>query len=862
MRYLRHEAETGAGMEPEWLEWSFGREGDSHGALALNGSGYSVTGRVDRIDVDGSGSAVIRDYKGKTVHAGARWAQDGRLQAALYALAARELLGLEPAGALYQPIGKGDRRPRGFVAAGVARPLRQRRRRRARGARRRAAGGARRGAGGRARDEGGPDPPVPVALLAERLRLPRDLPGRRAGGGGGRVSAPRFTAEQRAAIEDRSGSALLAANAGSGKTAVMVERFVEAVLLDERPGRLDPGADVHREGGRRAARARAQAPPRPRRGRARALRRRVLDRDDPRLLRAGAARAAARRRPGPALRGARGGRRGAARRRRVRARARGVGGGARAAGGRPRGRLRRAACATSCSARTTRCAAAAPSRGCTIPAERPAPSGAALADARAVAAARAGGRRRRDPRQRGAQRARGLRAGAGRAAACRRPASWTRRSSGRARRRSPPRRARPTGRPGRPTGGPAPTTTRAPALRLLDELLRRFAAEYADGKAERAAVDFEDLELGVRDLLADDAERRRWSERFALLMVDEFQDTNRLQLDLLEALERGNLFAVGDEFQSIYRFRHADVEIFRERRAKLEAARVRGLRANFRSAPELLDVLDAAFAPVFGEAFQPLVAGRPREAGAGGGRRRRAAAVRPRPARGRAARRAARDRHEGLGRARGRARARRARRAAVAARRGALGRPPAARGGARRPPPGRRGRARARDRLAAPVRAGARGAGPAHLRRRRPRLLVPGAGPRRPRLPRRARQPARRDGLLRRARLAVLRRGQRRAGPARPGGPRGRARAVGRAARRGRRGRRGRRPAPARGSAPSRPRTATACCASRPSSPASAPAPSGSPRRRCSSARSPRRATTSRSSPARAASGGWRTCAS
>ncbi|HKG66247.1 MAG TPA: UvrD-helicase domain-containing protein, partial [Solirubrobacteraceae bacterium] len=162
------------------------------------------------------------------------------------------------------------------------------------------------------------------------------------------------------------------------------------------------------------------------------------------------------------------------------------------------------------------------------------------------------------------------------------------------------------------------------AVILLDELLARFAREYAEGKAERAAVDFEDLELGVRDLFSDEAERRRWSERFALLMVDEFQDTNRLQLDLLEALERdtdptspagtGNLFAVGDEFQSIYRFRHADVQIFRERRAKLDAARVRGLRANFRSAPELLDVLNATFAPVFGDAFQPLVAGRPRDA--------------------------------------------------------------------------------------------------------------------------------------------------------------------------------------------------------------------------------------------------------
>ncbi len=140
------------GWSREWLEWSFGREGDSHGALALNGSGYSVTGRVDRIDVDGSGRAVVRDYKGKTVHAGARWAQDGRLQAALYALAARELLGLEPAGALYQPIGKGDRRPRGFVRRRHARPLRQRRRRRARGARRRAAGGARGRARRRARD--------------------------------------------------------------------------------------------------------------------------------------------------------------------------------------------------------------------------------------------------------------------------------------------------------------------------------------------------------------------------------------------------------------------------------------------------------------------------------------------------------------------------------------------------------------------------------------------------------------------------------------------------------------------------------------------------------------------------------------
>jgi ATP-dependent helicase/nuclease subunit A len=159
-------------------------------------------------------------------------------------------------------------------------------------------------------------------------------------------------------------------------------------------------------------------------------------------------------------------------------------------------------------------------------------------------------------------------------------------------------------------------------LMLLDGLLDRFGRAYEDAKAARSGLDFEDLELRARDLLSDPAQRARWAERFALIMVDEFQDTNRLQLDLLEALERDNLFVVGDEFQSIYRFRHADVTIFRERAAKLAGApsplhsapggstRVRRLSANFRSREELLDVLNGAFAAELGPGFAPLVAGR------------------------------------------------------------------------------------------------------------------------------------------------------------------------------------------------------------------------------------------------------------
>ncbi len=146
------------------------------------------------------------------------------------------------------------------------------------------------------------------------------------------------------------------------------------------------------------------------------------------------------------------------------------------------------------------------------------------------------------------------------------------------------------------------------ALTLIDSLLARYGDEFTRAKRERAAVDFDDLELRAKHLLADEPTRQRWAERFALIMIDEFQDTNRVQLDILEALERDNLFAVGDEFQSIYRFRHADVTIFRGRAKALDA--VRTLTINFRSREELLDVINAAFAPEFGERFSPLRAGR------------------------------------------------------------------------------------------------------------------------------------------------------------------------------------------------------------------------------------------------------------
>jgi ATP-dependent helicase/nuclease subunit A len=150
------------------------------------------------------------------------------------------------------------------------------------------------------------------------------------------------------------------------------------------------------------------------------------------------------------------------------------------------------------------------------------------------------------------------------------------------------------------------------SLDLLGRLLDGFAGEFAGLKRARGALDFDDLELCARDLLLGDAGvRERWSERFELLMVDELQDTNPREMAILGALDRGNLFTVGDEFQSIYGFRHADVGIFRRRRREL--AREDGVRAlsrNFRSRPPLLAAINATFAPLFGPDFVPLVAGR------------------------------------------------------------------------------------------------------------------------------------------------------------------------------------------------------------------------------------------------------------
>ena len=115
LRYLRHEAQSESELEPSELELSFGLKDSELPALRLEPDGIEIRGVIDRVDRAG-GHALVVDYKsGKNVMGVAKWADKGKLQAPLYALVVKDLLGLVPIGAVYQPLAGDDLRARGVV---------------------------------------------------------------------------------------------------------------------------------------------------------------------------------------------------------------------------------------------------------------------------------------------------------------------------------------------------------------------------------------------------------------------------------------------------------------------------------------------------------------------------------------------------------------------------------------------------------------------------------------------------------------------------------------------------------------------------------------------------------------------------
>ncbi len=142
-------------------------------------------------------------------------------------------------------------------------------------------------------------------------------------------------------------------------------------------------------------------------------------------------------------------------------------------------------------------------------------------------------------------------------------------------------------------------------------LLERFAARYEAMKDTQGLLDFEDLQIKTAQLLEEHPDvAARYQAAFRHVMIDEFQDTNALQMRIARALSDGDLLTVGDDKQSIYRFRHADVSVFK--RLEAEAGTVQRLRANYRSHADVLGAVNGLFSSdaLFGEDFTHLAPAR------------------------------------------------------------------------------------------------------------------------------------------------------------------------------------------------------------------------------------------------------------
>lgn len=141
----------------------------------------------------------------------------------------------------------------------------------------------------------------------------------------------------------------------------------------------------------------------------------------------------------------------------------------------------------------------------------------------------------------------------------------------------------------------------------LVKAVEQIEKRLDEQKARTSSLDFDDLQLRALRLLDERPEvLRRTSNRYKFFLIDEFQDTNSLQRELMAKLALGpgkqaNLFIVGDRKQSVYGFRGADVDVFREMTAKIDSqnGRLVALNRNFRSQRPLIEFFNHTFVRVF-----------------------------------------------------------------------------------------------------------------------------------------------------------------------------------------------------------------------------------------------------------------------
>ncbi|MCC6094348.1 MAG: ATP-dependent helicase [Eubacterium sp.] len=123
------------------------------------------------------------------------------------------------------------------------------------------------------------------------------------------------------------------------------------------------------------------------------------------------------------------------------------------------------------------------------------------------------------------------------------------------------------------------------------DAFRRVFRAYEDWKRENCMLDFDDIITRCHALLTEHPDiLKRWQQKFAYILVDEFQDISPLQYEVVRllALPENNLFIVGDDDQSIYRFRGASPDLMLNFPKAYRNASVIALEENYRSTPEIL----------------------------------------------------------------------------------------------------------------------------------------------------------------------------------------------------------------------------------------------------------------------------------
>lgn len=151
------------------------------------------------------------------------------------------------------------------------------------------------------------------------------------------------------------------------------------------------------------------------------------------------------------------------------------------------------------------------------------------------------------------------------------------------------------------------------SLRML-RVAEQVGQHYDERKRLGGWLDFDDLLLKARDLLRDHPEvLKRAASGIELLLVDEFQDTDPIQTEIVRSLcgnelLSGKLFVVGDVKQSIYRFRRAEPQVFRDLRQEIPERGRLPLTTNFRSQPAILNFVNALFDGALGSEYEALSA--------------------------------------------------------------------------------------------------------------------------------------------------------------------------------------------------------------------------------------------------------------